>query len=278
MATTPLTDLPPNLFDLRDEVAAVVGSTGVLGGLMAETLATFGARVVVLGRNETRGRERVERIERSGGSAVFQQVDALSEESLQAAVHAIAESVGAPTLLVNAAGGNHPSATLQPGDSIFKIPEEAWRNVFDLNLIGGSLLPSLVFGERMLAAGRGSIINIASMAGMNPLTRVGAYSAAKAAVINLTKYLAIEWASRGVRVNAISPGFFPAEQNSKMLYNADGSLTERSAKIINHTPMGRFGKAEELAGAVVWLASPRASSFVTGQNIVVDGGFSVASV
>jgi NAD(P)-dependent dehydrogenase (short-subunit alcohol dehydrogenase family) len=267
-----------DLFDLRHEVAAVIGGTGTLGGLMAEALAGYGARVVVLGRNAERGRERADRINCAGGIGMFQPVDALDAGSVQEAVDAIRDEVGEATVLVNAAGGNHPDATLRPGGSVCKIPLEAWREVFDLNLIGGSLLPSLVFGEAMLTAGRGSIINIASMAGMTPVTRVGAYSAAKAAVINLTKYLAIEWATRGVRVNAISPGFFPAEQNKKLLYHEDGSLTDRSAKILGHTPMARFGSAEELAGAVVWLAAPRASSFVTGQNIVVDGGFSVSSI
>jgi len=150
--------------------------------------------------------------------------------------------------------------------------------VFDLNLVGGVLLPTQVFAETMLAAGKGSIINIASMAGMTPLSRVVAYSAAKAAVINLTQFLAREWATRGVRVNAISPGFFPAEQNRAMLFKPDGGYTERGQQIIGHTPMARFGAAEELAGAIVWLASPKASSFVTGQNIVVDGGFSAITI
>jgi NAD(P)-dependent dehydrogenase (short-subunit alcohol dehydrogenase family) len=135
-----------------------------------------------------------------------------------------------------------------------------------------------VFGETMLAAGRGSVINIASMAAMTPLSRVAAYSAAKAAVLNLTRFLAREWATRGVRVNALSPGFFPADQNRAMLFKPDGGYTERSEQIIGHTPMRRFGAAHELAGAVVWLASPRASSFVTGQNIVVDGGFSAVTI
>jgi NAD(P)-dependent dehydrogenase (short-subunit alcohol dehydrogenase family) len=144
--------------------------------------------------------------------------------------------------------------------------------------VGGALLPSQVFGETMLAAGRGSVINIASMAGMTPLSRVVAYSAAKAAVINLTQFLAREWAPRGVRVNALSPGFFPAEQNRALLFKEDGGYTERGSQIIGHTPMARFGDPKELAGAVVWLAAPRASSFVTGQNIVVDGGFSAVTI
>jgi NAD(P)-dependent dehydrogenase (short-subunit alcohol dehydrogenase family) len=139
-------------------------------------------------------------------------------------------------------------------------------------------LPSQIFGEPMVSAGVGSIINIASMAGMIPLSRVVAYSAAKAAVINLTKFLAREWATKGVRVNAISPGFFPADQNRALLFKPDGSYTDRGGQIIGHTPMARFGKSEELAGAVIWLAARNASSFVTGQNIVVDGGFSAVTI
>src|SRR5262249_34214070 len=142
----------------------------------------------------------------------------------------------------------------------------------------GTLLPCQVFGETLVKVGRGSVINIASMAGMTPLSRVVAYSAAKASVINLTQFLAREWAPRGVRVNAIRPGFFPAEQNRQFLFNPDGSYTERSKQIIGHTPMARFGEPRELAGVVVWLASPRASSFVTGQNIAVDGGFSAVTI
>src|SRR5207302_6257802 len=164
------------------------------------------------------------------------------------------------------------------GADFCKLPLAAWQNVFDLNLVGGVLLPAQVFGESMLAAGRGSVINIASMSGMTPLSRVVAYSAAKAAVINLTRFLAREWATKGVRVNAISPGFFPAEQNRAMLLKPEGSYTERGSQIIGHTPMARFGDPEELAGAVVWLAARRASSFVTGTNIVVDGGFSAITI
>lgn len=266
------------LFSLKHEVAAVVGGTGTLGGLMAEALARFGARVAVLGRSAERGEARAAHITDSGGIAIYHHVDALCERSVDAARDTIRDELGEPTVLVNAAGGNRRDATLEAGESFSRLPEEAWRGVFDLNLIAGALLPCQVFGERMLSQGKGSIINIASMAGMNPVTRVGAYSAAKAAVINLTKYLALEWATRGVRVNSISPGFFPAEQNRELLYQDDGKLTDRSAKIIGHTPMARFGTAEELAGAVVWLASPRAASFVTGQNIVVDGGFSIMSI
>lgn len=268
-----MTQTANNLFDLSDETAVVIGGTGVLGGSMADALAAYGARVAILGRSAERGKAAVERIQEAGGTAMFQAVDALQPDSLVAARDAVNESFGAVSVLVSAAGGNHPQATLPPGSDFCQLPRDAWDRVFDLNLVGGSLLPAQVFGETMLSERRGSIINIASMAGMVPLSRVVAYSAAKAAVLNLTQFLAREWATRGVRVNAISPGFFPAEQNRALLYNDDGSYTDRGRQIIEHTPMARFGSAEELSGVVVWLASQSASGFVTGQNIVVDGGF-----
>jgi NAD(P)-dependent dehydrogenase (short-subunit alcohol dehydrogenase family) len=267
-----------DLFRLDREVAVVLGGTGVLGGAMAEALAAVGASVAVVGRNAERGRERARCLEAAGGRALFQAADALDRDSLARARDAITGQWGPVSVLVNAAGGNRPEATLPPGGDFGRLPLTAWREVFDLNLVGGVLLPCQVFGETMLAAGRGSIINIASLSGMTPLSRVVAYSAAKAAVINLTQFLAREWAPRGVRVNAISPGFFPAEQNRALLFREDGSYTERGGQIIAHTPMARFGEAHELAGAVVWLAAPRASSFVTGQNIVVDGGFSAITI
>lgn len=267
-----------HLFDLSGEVAVVIGGTGVLGGALAEALAAAGAKVAVVGRNEERGRERVRAIEQAGGTAVFQPADALCRDSLTAARDAIVARLGPVTVLVNGAGGNKPEGTVPPGGDFCRLPLEAWNTVFDLNLVGGTLLPCQVFGEPMLAAGKGSIINIASLAGSVPLSRVVAYSAAKAAVLNLTQWLAREWAPRGVRVNALSPGFFPAEQNRRLLMNDDGSYTDRGRAILAHTPMGRFGNPEELAGAVIWLASPRASSFVTGQNIVVDGGFSAMTI
>lgn len=267
-----------NLFSLEGETAVVIGGTGVLGGGMADALAGAGSRVAVIGRNEERGKQRVREIEAAGGQAAFQSADALDRDALLRARDAIVKQWGPPTVLINATGGNRPDATLPPGADFCQLPLAAWRSVFDLNLVGGVLLPSQVFGETMLAAGRGSIINIASLSGMTPLSRVVAYSAAKAAVINLTQFLAREWAKRGVRVNSISPGFFPAEQNRALLFKEDGSYSERGGQIIGHTPMARFGKPEELGGAVVWLAAPRASSFVTGQNIVVDGGFMATTI
>ena len=266
------------LFDLSDEIAAIMGGTGALGGAIAEALAAAGARVAIVGRNAQRGQERVERLQAAGGAGMFLSADALVRDSLVAAREAISARWGAVSVLVNAAGGNRPDATLPPGADFCKLPLAAWQGVFDLNLVGGVLLPCQVFGEALLAGGRGSVINIASMAGMTPLSRVVAYSAAKAAVINLTQFLAREWATQGVRVNAISPGFFPAEQNRSLLFQEDGTFTPRGGQIIGHTPMARFGTAEELAGAAVWLAARRASSFVTGQNIVVDGGFSAVTI
>src|SRR5579885_1348462 len=174
-----------DLFDLRQETAVVIGGTGALGGAMAEALARAGARVVVVGRNEERGAERVRAIEAAGGTAFFQSADALDRDSLTRARDAIASRWAPTGVLVNAAGGNRPDATLPPGADFCRLPLAAGQGVFDLNLVGGVLLPCQVFGDAMLAAGRGSIINIASMAGMTPLSRVVAYSAAKAAVLNL---------------------------------------------------------------------------------------------
>jgi len=229
---------------------------------MAQALAGAGATVAVLGRHAVRGEARVAEITAAGGQAFFQTADSADHHSLLAARQAIVSRTGGP-----------------PGSDFCQLPQQAWRDVFDLNLVAGVLLPCQVFGETMLSQQRGSVINIASLSGILPLSRVVAYSAAKAAVINLTQFLAREWATKGIRVNAISPGFFPAEQNRKLLYEPDGvTLSARGKQIFAHTPMGRFGEQHELGGAVVWLASHRASSFVTGQNIVVDGGFTSVTI
>lgn len=262
-----------DLFDLSKEVAVVIGATGVLGGALAEGLASAGARVAVLGRNRERGEARVKSIADQGGSARFFSADAVSEESLTAAHREIVDSLGAPTILVNAAGGNDPKVTVTPDLPFEKISVPDWRASFDLNLIGGALLPCQEFGAAMAERGLGSIINIASVAAHLPVSRVVAYSSAKAAVVNLTQFLAREWAQRGVRVNSITPGFFPAEQNRRLLFNEDGTPTARSHSILNHTPMARFGESHELIGAVIFLASQKASSFVTGTDLRVDGGF-----
>ena len=262
-----------NLFDLSGDVAVVIGGTGVLGGALAEGLAAAGAAVAIVGRNADRGLARVESIRKAGGRAFFVAADAIERDQLKAAHAAIRDALGAPTILVNAAGGNDPKATVTDTQQFEDLSLEAWRGTFDLNLVGGVLLPCQEFGPALCSAGRGSIINIASVSAHLPLSRVVTYSAAKAAVLNLTQFLAREWAPRGVRVNSLTPGFFPAEQNRKLLFNEDGSPTARTRAIWGHTPMGRFGSSEELIGAAVFLASSRASSFVTGTDLRVDGGF-----
>ena len=262
-----------SLFDLSDEVAVVIGGTGVLGGSLGEGLAASGARVVIAGRNAARGAERVDAITKAGGKAVFREVNASSRGSLEKLQADVKDTFGLPTILVNAAGGNDASVTVTPENPFEQISVEAWAANFDLNLIGGTLLPCQVFGPGMVSEKRGSIINIASVSAHLPLSRVVAYSAAKAAVLNLTQFLAREWAPFNVRVNSLTPGFFPAEQNRRLLFNADGSPTARAASILSHTPMARFGSAEELVGAAVFLASSKAASFVTGIDLRVDGGF-----
>src|SRR5690349_2879410 len=262
-----------NRFDLTGEVAVVIGATGVLGGAMAEGLAQAGAKVAVLGRNGERGEARVNAITKGGGQAAFFPADTLKRDSLGAAHQAIEKSLGVPTILLNAAGGTDPKVTVTADRAVEQIALEDWRINFDLNLVGGVLLPCQEFGPAMAHRGKGSIINIASVSAHVPLSRVVAYSAAKAAVLSLTQFLAREWAPKGVRVNSITPGFFPAEQNRKLLFNEDGSPTARTKSILGHTPMGRFGVAEELIGAAIFLASHQASSFVTGTDLRVDGGF-----
>jgi len=262
-----------NLFDLNGEVAVVIGGTGVLGGAMAEGLAGAGARVAVLGRNQARGLARVKVIESAGDRAAFFEADTGSRPSLAEAHKRIEATLGPPTILINAAGGNDPKVTATPDHPFEAIGLEDWRANFDLNLVGGVLLPCQEFGPAMCRRGIGSVINIASVSGHVPLSRVVTYSAAKAAVLSLTQFLAREWAGSGVRVNSITPGFFPGEQNRRLLFNEDGSPTARGQSIFGHTPMRRFGEPRELVGAAVFLASHKASSFVTGADIRVDGGF-----
>ncbi len=261
------------LFDLSGETAIVIGATGALGGAIAEGLGQAGAKIAVLGRNAERGEACVKRIQAAGGEARFFTADAISRDSLRQAHTGIQKTFGAPSILVNAAGGNDPKTTVTADRSFDQIAVADWQANFDLNLIGGVLLPCQEFGPGMVSRGKGSIINIGSVSAGVPLSRVVAYSAAKAAVISLTQFLAREWATKNVRVNAITPGFFPAEQNRKLLFNEDGTPTARAAAILGHTPMARFGKAEELIGVTIFLASHKASSFVTGTDVRVDGGY-----
>lgn len=261
------------LFDLNNEIAVVIGATGVLGGALAEGLAEAGATVAVLGRNSERGEACVQRIVEKGGKAKFFTADASDRESLAKAHREIEAALGAPTVLVNAAGGNDPKVTVTAERSFEQITTEDWNAGFDLNLVGGALIPCQEFGPAMVKRGKGSIINIASVSAHLPLSRVVAYSSAKAAVLNLSQFLSREWATSGVRVNTLTPGFFPAEQNRRLLFNEDGTPTPRAQSILGHTPMARFGTSEELVGAAVFLASEKASGFVTGIDLRVDGGF-----
>lgn len=262
-----------SLFNLSGDVAAVIGATGVLGGAIAEGIASAGAKVAVLGRNAERGNACADRIREAGGTAKFVNANATSKDSIKDALLKIEESWSPPTVLVNAAGGNSPSVTVTPENAFESIDKDDWNQNFDMNLVGGVLLPCQVFGPAMVKAGKGSIINIASVSAHLPLSRVITYSAAKAAVLSVSQFLSREWAESGVRVNTITPGFFPAEQNRKLLFNDDGSPSPRAQQILGHTPMNRFGEGKELIGAAIFLASQDASSFVTGTDIRVDGGF-----
>ena len=268
----------PDAFDLTGKVAVVTGGTGVLGGALVRGLAAAGAKVGVLGRRTVKADEVVEEVRAAGGDALALTADVLDRAQLEGARAQLLERWGRLDILVNAAGGNRPDATVVGELSFFDVDMAALSGVINLNLLG-SILPSQVFGESMVKAGAGSIINISSMAAQRPLTRVVGYGAAKAALDNFTRWLAVELAQTygpGLRVNAVAPGFFVGEQNRNLLLNADDSLTARGQQIINHTPLGRFGEPEELTGTVVWLASD-ASKFVTGVVVPVDGGFSAFS-
>ena len=253
-------------FGLEGTVAIVTGGTGALGSAMARGLAAAGAHVAVVARNEERARATAEALD---GEALA--ADVLKRSELIAARERLLERWGRIDILVNAAGGNVPDATLDGESSVYDLPEEAFREVLDLNLVG-TLLPAQVFGS---AIDRGSIVNVSSMAADRALTRVVGYSAAKAAVENLTRWLAVELAPN-VRVNAIAPGFFVGEQNRALLLDESGEPTERGRTIIAHTPAGRFGEADELIGTLLWLCGPGAE-FVTGVVVPVDGGFSAFS-
>jgi NAD(P)-dependent dehydrogenase (short-subunit alcohol dehydrogenase family) len=246
-------------FGLDGQVAVVTGGTGVLGSAMAAGLAAAGARVAILARDPST----------EDGLAIA--ADVLQRDEVVAARERVLAEWGRVDILVNAAGGNVPGATLAPGASVFDLPEDAFRAVLDLNLVG-SLIPTQVFGAAMDG---GCIVNVSSMAADRAITRVAGYSAAKAAIENLTRWLAVELAP-AVRVNAIAPGFFIGEQNRRLLLDEDGALTERGATIVERTPARRFGEAEELVSALLWLCGPGAS-FVTGTVVPVDGGFSAFS-
>ena len=266
------------LFSLEGQVAVVTGGSGVLGGAMAQGLAQAGAKVAVLGRRRAQAQAQADAIIAAGGDALALLADVLDRSQLEAARATLLERWGRLDILVNAAGGNLPSATLPPGESFFNLPVEGLEPVIALNL-NGTLLPSQVFGAELARAGSGCIVNISSMAAQRAMTRVFGYGVAKAAVENATRWLAVELArsyGAGLRVNAIAPGFFVGEQNRALLLNPDGSLTARGQTIIDRTPAGRFGEPAELLSTLIWLCSPGAS-FVNGVVVPVDGGFSAFS-
>lgn len=264
-----------NAFDLKDQVAVVTGANGVLISAMARELAGRGAKVALLSRNQEKLEALKTSIAESGGTAIALAGDVTSLDSLRDAAAKVKDTFGRVDLLVNGAGGNHPDATAMPGKkTFFELPADAMRFVTELNFLG-TVLPCQVFGEMMKAQGSGSIVNISSMAGLKPLTRVMGYAAAKAAINNFTEWLSVYMATEvdpSIRVNAIAPGFFLTEQNRFLLTNEDGGLTDRGQTIIDHTPQGRFGEPEDLLSTLVWLASPGAA-FITGIVVPVDGGF-----
>lgn len=269
-------------YDFTGRTVLVTGGTGVLGLGIARTLVECNANVVILSRNQERATQSIAEITKdvkSNGHAVYLLGDVLAIDTLQEANETIRSQFGSVDLLINAAGGNHPSATTSADLSFFDLPFDALRHISDLNLLG-TILPCQVFGRGMAERGEGVILNVSSMNSFRPLTRIPAYSAAKAAVSNFTQWLAVHMAqnySPRIRVNAIAPGFFITDQNRILLTDTDsGELTARGKSILAHTPMNRFGSPEDLLGAMMWLISP-AASFVTGVVIPIDGGFSAFS-
>ena len=266
-------------WDFAGQTIVIPGGAGVLGGEMACALVKCGANVVILDRDLSRVDSLKQRLAPGPGSGKLAQADVLSRESVLKARDMVKAEFGKVHGLINAAGGNMPAATTGPERTFFDLPEEALKQVVDLNLVG-SILPSQAFGRMMADQGEGIIINISSMSAYRPLTRTVGYSASKAAVTNFTQWLAVHMAqeySPRIRVNAIAPGFFHTSQNHYLLYDEKtGSLTPRGKTILDHTPMKRFGNPEDLIGVVLWLLSP-AAEFVTGAVIAIDGGFSAFS-
>jgi NAD(P)-dependent dehydrogenase (short-subunit alcohol dehydrogenase family) len=267
------------LFNLKGKVIAATGGGGVLVGEMSRGLAQAGARVVVLDIVEEAAQRVADEIVAAGGEAIGVKMDVLDKASTEAALATVLDRFGDVDILINGAGGNKAQATTSPDLSFFDLPQDAFQWVFSLNFIG-TLIPSQVFGRQMAERGEGVILNVSSMNAFRPLTRIPAYSAAKAAVSNFTQWLAVHLAqeySPNIRVNAIAPGFFLTQQNRFLLIDEKtDELTPRGKTIIDHTPMGRFGDPADLLGTVLWLLSP-ASAFVTGIVVPVDGGFSAFS-
>lgn len=267
------------LFDLTDKVTVITGAGGILCGAMAQALADVGAKVAVWDINEAAAVKVADKIKAGSGIAVAVKCNVLDKDSLEAAKKKTVAELGEIDILINGAGGNKKEATTSQELSFFDLPVEAVRFVFELNFIGTFLTTQVVAGD-MAARGKGIILNVSSMASLNPLTKVMGYSAAKAAVNNFTQWLAVHLCqnySKDIRINAIAPGFFLTEQNRFLLTDEQtGELTPRGSTIIDHTPMGRFGRPDELIGTVIWLLSEQAK-FVTGIVVPIDGGFSAFS-
>ena len=267
-----------NIFSVKDKVIVVTGATGVLGHSFINALAEEGALVGVLGRNEKVATQRVKEIIQNGGKAIALIADVTDEGQLIAAKKTVLNEFGKIDGLVNAAGGNMPEAVIAPDKDIFQLNVTALKDVMNLNLFG-TILPTQIFGEAIAKQGKGSIINISSMASQRVITKVLGYSMAKSAIDCYTKWFAVELGKRygdSIRMNAIAPGFFLTEQNRNLLTNGNGTMTERGNLVIKNTPFNRFGQPEELTGALIWLLSD-ASQFVTGTVVNVDGGFSIFS-
>lgn len=268
---------------LQNKVAVVTGGAGVLGTAFAKGLADAGAKVAVMNRTAETAQAVADAILASGGVAIAVPCDVLDKSAVEKAAEIVKEKLGPCDILINGAGGNHPSGTsakelFQPDaenplqGTFFDLKAEGFNAVFQLNFMG-TFIPTQVFALQMLGRPGTTIINISSMSAYHPLTKVAAYSSAKAAINNLTEWMAVHLASAGIRVNAIAPGFFLTEQNRTLLTNPDGSLTARAEKIIAHTPMKRFGQPQDLIGTLLWLTDEKTSGFVTGIVVPVDGGF-----
>lgn len=264
--------------ELKDKVIVVTGGTGILGASFVQAIAAAGGSVCILGRNLQVAEERAQAINNAGGKALAVQADVLQEADLEKACDKILQHFGRIDGLVNGAGGNMPEGVLQPDQDIFQMSMEGMKRVTDLNL-WGTIIPTQIFGRVIAKGGGGSIVNISSMSAQRAITKVLGYSLGKTAIDCYTKWFAVEVANRygdAIRMNAIAPGFFLTEQNRQLLTQPDGSLTERGNLVVKNTPYKRFGQAEELNGALIFLLS-EASRFVTGTIINVDGGFSVFS-
>ncbi|CEP80616.1 SDR family oxidoreductase [Paraclostridium sordellii] len=278
----------PFSIDLKDKVAVVTGGTGILCGAMVDALAECGAKVAILALGKEACEAKAKEIVDNGGCAIGIEANVLDKESLKRAHEIILKEFGPCDILINGAGGNHPKGTTtkeylleedldnEKLTSFFDLDQKGVEFVFNLNFLG-TLLPSQEFSRDMINREGCTIINISSMNAYTPLTKIPAYSGAKAAVSNFTQWLAVHMSKVGIRVNSIAPGFFVTAQNEKLLFSEDGTPTERSQKILNSTPMGRYGEAEELIGTLLYLVSSEASGFVNGVVIPVDGAFSAYS-